>query len=75
MKKIALLLLALVMITIYSCQKENVSVQKKTLNGTLSVKRDTVPPDNVTLLRVVKDTVPPDDAAPLRIAPPKKIKK
>jgi uncharacterized lipoprotein YbaY len=59
MKKIALLLMALVMITIYSCQKENVSVQKKTISGTLSSKRDTVPPD-ATLLRVLKDTVPPD---------------
>lgn len=61
MKKIALLLLALVMVTIYSCQKENVSVQKKTISGTLSVKRDTVPPDDVTSLRLLKDTVPPDN--------------
>jgi hypothetical protein len=59
MKKIALLLMALVMITIYSCQKENVSVQKKTISGTLSSKRDTVPPD-AAFLRIIKDTVPPD---------------
>jgi len=58
MKKLLLLILAVVAVSLYSCTKENQSGQRS-LQGTLSttkIKKDTVPP---TASRLFRDTVPP----------------
>ena len=62
MKKIIYLLLAVVVMGVYSCQKDNTAPAAKSLNNlSLKGKKDTVPPDpSFNTFRVKKDTVPPD---------------
>lgn len=63
MKKIFYLVLAVVVIGIYSCQKDNMAPAKQGFNsGIASKKKDTTPPDpTFTTSRLIKkDTTPPD---------------
>jgi hypothetical protein len=69
MKKILLLLLAVVAISVYSCTKENQADQKTSVKGTLSIKKDTVPP---SASRLYKDTVPPSATLLRDTVPPSK---
>jgi hypothetical protein len=65
MKKVIYILLAIVAIGTYSCQKDNTAVLKngtpslKSLSITSKTKKDTTPPDP-SFLRTKKDTTPPD---------------
>lgn len=64
MKKIFYIVLAIVVVGIYSCQKDHtVTPASKSLSNGISVKgkKDTSPPDpTFNTLRVKKDTSPPD---------------
>ena len=55
------MLMAVVAMGIYSCQKENQAGQKASVKGELSFKKDTVPPGVIKIAPSTskKDTVPP----------------
>ncbi|HEK21442.1 MULTISPECIES: hypothetical protein [unclassified Mucilaginibacter] len=55
MKKIIYLIIAVLAVGLYSCQKENTA--PKNLNGIMKAKKDTTPPD---FRRLKRDTTPPD---------------
>ncbi|MFD0794210.1 hypothetical protein ACFQZX_11315 [Mucilaginibacter litoreus] len=59
MKKVFYLLLSVVAISIYSCQKENTA---PSLKGISAIKKDTTPPDFLKSAPSTskKDTTPPD---------------
>jgi hypothetical protein len=61
MKKFILLLMAVVVVSVYSCQKDNQVAPKKSIKGSLSFKKDTVPPGVIKFAPSIikKDTVPP----------------
>jgi hypothetical protein len=62
MKKVIYLLLTVVIVSVYACQKDNtVPAGKAVTTLSLKGKKDTVPPDpSFTTQRIKKDTVPPD---------------
>jgi hypothetical protein len=65
MKKAIYVLLTIVAIAVYSCQKDNTAPTKKitpslkSVSTTLKIRKDTTPPDPM-IKRAVRDTTPPD---------------
>ncbi|MFA6247384.1 MAG: hypothetical protein WC615_10615 [Mucilaginibacter sp.] len=66
MKKVIYILLAIVAIAVYSCQKDNTAPTKKitpslkSVSTTLKIRKDTTPPDPMFIKKAVRDTTPPD---------------
>jgi hypothetical protein len=67
MKKVIYILLAIVAIAVYSCQKDNtvaptpkITPSLKSVSTTLKIRKDTTPPDPMFIKKAVRDTTPPD---------------